>query len=101
MTLPLLLAIFVVALGIHWALVTGNRPGAVVGTVTYRQRVVLPADAVVEERLQDTSRADAAARTIGQTSILHMAHRCDPFRIDYDPAGIDPSHSYPYASPSM
>ena len=95
MTRPLLLAIFVVALGIDSVWSQGTAPGAVVGTVTYRQRVALPADAVVEVRLQDTSRADAAARTIGQTSIpTHGAQVPIPFRIDYDPAGIDPSHSY-------
>ena len=95
MTRSLLLAIFVVALGIDAVWSQGTTPGAVVGTVSYRQRVALPADAVVEVRLQDTSRADAAARTIGQASIpTHGAQVPIPFRIEYDPAGIDPSHSY-------
>jgi putative lipoprotein len=95
MTRPLLLALVVVVLGIEPVGAQGTAPGAVVGTVAYRQRVALPPDAVVEVRLEDTTRADAAARTIGQATIpTHGAQVPIPFRIEYDSAAIDPSHSY-------
>jgi len=91
----LLLALVVGALGIDTVVAQGPAPGAIVGTVAYRQRVALPPDAVVEVRLQDTTRADAAARTIAQATIpTHGAQVPIPFRIEYDPAAIDPSHSY-------
>jgi len=95
MNRSLLLAVVAVALSIDPAVAQGPAPGAVVGTVTYRQRVALPPDAVVEVRLQDTTRADAAAQTIGHATIpTHGAQVPIPFRIDYDRAAIDPSHSY-------
>lgn len=90
-----LLVLVVLALGIVPVVAQGAATGAVVGTVAYRQRVALPPDAVVEVQLQDTTRADAAARTIGQATIpTHGAQVPIPFRIEYDSAAIDPSHSY-------
>jgi len=87
------LALLVISLGVGSAPASGA--GSVVGTVAYRQRVALPPDAVVEVRLQDTTRADAAARTIGQAVIPTRGAQVPiPFRIDFDPAAIDPSHSY-------
>ena len=85
----------VLALGIVPVVAQGSAPGAVVGTVAYRQRVALPPDAMVEVQLQDTTRADAAARTIGQATIPTRGAQVPiPFRVEYDPASIDPSHSY-------
>jgi putative lipoprotein len=95
MTRFLLLAVVLLALGIDPAVAQGLARGAIIGTVAYRQRVALPSDAVVEVRLQDTTRADAAAHTVGQATIpTHGAQVPIPFRIEYDPAAIDPSHSY-------
>jgi putative lipoprotein len=73
----------------------GAMTGTVTGTVTYRHRMALPPDAVVDVSLQDTSRADAPARIVGQTTIATRGAQVPiPFRINYDPAGIDPSHQY-------
>lgn len=73
-----------------------HAPGAVLnGTVTYRQRVALSPDAVVKVWLQDVSRPglpvpeildEQEIRTRGQVPI--------PFAMRYDPAGIDPAHTY-------
>ena len=84
----LLFALFVVSLSTDPILAQGT--GTVVGTVTYRHRIALPPDAVVEVRLQDTSRAGAAARTVGQTTIATSGAQVPiPFRIEFDPAAID------------
>ena len=57
--------------------------------------MALPPDAVVDVSLQDTTLADAPARIVGQTTIATRGAQVPiPFRIDYDPAGIDPSHRY-------
>jgi putative lipoprotein len=70
-------------------------PGTVTGTVTYRHRMALPPDAVVEVSLQDTTLADAPARIVSQATIATRGAQVPiPFRIDYDPSGIDPSHRY-------
>ena len=39
------------------------------GSVTYLQRIALPPDAILTIRVQDTSRADAKARTLAEQSI--------------------------------
>ena len=73
----------------------GAVTGTVTGTVNYRHRMALPADAVVDVSLQDTTLADAPARIVGQTTIATRGAQVPiPFRIAYDPAGIDPSHRY-------
>jgi putative lipoprotein len=45
------------------------RPRAVSGTVTYRQRIALPRDAVLVVELRDTSRADAPAVVLAERRI--------------------------------
>ena len=70
-------------------------PATVSGTVTYKHRMALPPDAVVDVSLQDTSLADAPARVVGRTTIATRGAQVPiPFRIDVDPAAIDPSHRY-------
>jgi putative lipoprotein len=91
----LLLVLFAISLGPESVLSQAKSTAAVFGTVTYRQRVALPPDAVVQVQLQDTSRADSAARTIGEATIATGGAQVPiPYRIEYDPSTIDPSHSY-------
>src|SRR5690606_28033950 len=47
----------------------GMPTGVLTGTVTYLQRVALPPGSVIEVRLQDVSRADAAAEVIASQTI--------------------------------
>lgn len=68
--------------------------GAVItGTVTYRERIMLPETAVVEVQLLDVSRADAAATVLGET-IAEGASPPYRFSIAYDPDDIVAGHSY-------
>ncbi len=91
----LLLGLLALSPVANWASAQAGPTGAVVGTVTYRTRVALPPDAVLEVQLQDVSRADAPARTIGKSIIPTAGAQVPiPFRVEYDPATIDPSHSY-------
>jgi len=65
------------------------------GTVTYLQRVALPAGAVCHLRLEDVSRADAPATTIAVVSIPSQGRNVPlPFELPYDAARIDPNHMY-------
>ena len=94
---PLLVAMLALSLGTAFGPAHGaaSDRASVIGTVAYRHRIALPADAVVTVSLQDTTLADAPARTIGETTIETKGAQVPiPFRIDYDPAGIDPSHVY-------
>ena len=95
MNRPLLLFLLVLALGSDAVVAQPAKQGAVVGTVSYRQRMALPADAVVEVRLLDTSRTDVAATIIGEAIIPTQGAQVPiPYRIEYNPAAIDPSHTY-------
>ena len=68
--------------------------GVVTGTVTYRERVALRPDAVVEVKLIDVLMADAPAVTIGEQIIENPGQVPVAFEIEYDPADIDPRLSY-------
>jgi putative lipoprotein len=66
----------------------------VTGTAAYRERIALPADAVLEVSLEDVSRADAPAELIGRATVDPAGQVPIPFSISYDPARIAPSHRY-------
>lgn len=72
----------------------GDRMAAVSGTITYRERVALRADAVVVVQLQDVSRADAPGIVIGEQRIDSPGQVPIRFQIRYDPARIDPERTY-------
>ena len=73
---------------------TAPTTATVTGTVTYRERIALTPDAVVEARLIDISRADAPAVTIGQQVIENAGQVPIAFEIEYDPADIDEMFTY-------
>ena len=65
------------------------------GTVTYRQRIALPEEAVVQVRLLDVSRADAPSLVLSEANIETKGRQVPiPFVVHYDPAMIDPRLSY-------
>jgi uncharacterized lipoprotein YbaY len=55
----------------------------------------LPPDAVIEVKLQDVSLADAPAKTVADQKITVGDRQVPvPFELKFDPAKIDPKHSY-------
>lgn len=64
------------------------------GSVTYRERMALPAGYVLRVELRDISRQDAASEEIA--SIQMRPRRQVPIRyaLRYDPKRIDPAHMY-------
>jgi uncharacterized lipoprotein YbaY/uncharacterized protein YecT (DUF1311 family) len=67
----------------------------VTGTVTYRQRIALSPNAVVQVKLLDVSRADAPAVTIAEQTIRPAGQQVPiKFKIRYDPGHIDQRHRY-------
>ena len=66
------------------------------GTVTYREKIALPAEGVVVTvKVEDTSRMDAPAVTIGEQIIENPGHQVPiPFEIKYDPGDIDERYTY-------
>jgi uncharacterized lipoprotein YbaY len=65
------------------------------GTVTYLPRVALPSRAVVDVRLLDVSRAEAAATVIAEQNITTGGRQVPiAFELKFDPAKMDPKHRY-------
>ena len=64
------------------------------GTATFRERMALPATAVLEATLEDVSRADAPAGTIARTRVSPAGNPPIAFTISYDPAKIIPGRRY-------
>ena len=60
------------------------------GSVVYRERIAMPADAVVQVDLRDTSRADAQAPLVAQRRIEQPPNVPVPFRFQVDEAGFEP-----------
>nr|AQQ74487.1 hypothetical protein [uncultured bacterium] len=71
-----------------------NATAFVSGVATYRERMVLPADASFEATLEDTSRADAPARVIGRHRIEPVGQPPFRFSISYDPAQLQRRGNY-------
>ena len=72
-----------------------TQDNVVSGTVTYRQRIALPATAVLTVRLVDVSRADAPSTTIAEQRI-ETAGKQVPFSFDmaYDRTKIEERNRY-------
>lgn len=70
--------------------------GAVLGgTVTYRQRIALSPGAVVKVWLQDISRPNLPVPEILDEQVIEPAGQVPiAFSLRYDPATIDPTHTY-------
>jgi uncharacterized lipoprotein YbaY len=63
--------------------------------VTYRKRIALPANAVVQVSLRDISLADAPAAVLGRQAITTGGRQIPiQFAIAYDPAAIDPRFTH-------
>lgn len=66
---------------------------SVSGTATYRERIMLPPEAVFTATLEDVSRADAPSTVIGTARVASPSVPVS-FKIDYDPARIHPKGRY-------
>jgi putative lipoprotein len=65
------------------------------GTLSYRLRIAIPPETEATVRLIDVSRADAAATVIAETRFKTDGRQVPlPFRLEYDPARIDPRMRY-------
>lgn len=64
------------------------------GSVTYRERMALPAGAVVTVQLVDVSLADAPSVTLAEVRIAPDLQVPVPFELSYDDAAVVANHSY-------
>lgn len=66
----------------------------ITGTATKRDRMALPPEAVFEATVEDVSRADAPATTVGAVRIEGPGQVPIAFSIDVDPRRVEASHTY-------
>lgn len=65
------------------------------GTATYLQRIALPPDSRLIVTISDVSLADAPSTTIAEVETPTAGRQVPlPFSLTYDPARIQPRHSY-------
>jgi len=67
---------------------------SITGTITYLTRMALPPQATIRVQLQDVSRADAPAVIAEEKFTLGARQVPIPFTLKFDPAKIDPKHTY-------
>ncbi|TVQ46683.1 MAG: hypothetical protein EA371_09550, partial [Gammaproteobacteria bacterium] len=77
---------------------TETEKSEISGQAFYIERIAAPANARVEVVLEDISRAGAAAVRIAKLTIEDAGQPPYPFTIQYDPADINPRHSYRVAA---
>jgi len=73
--------------------VTGNAQ-LVTGSVSYRERIALPPDAVIQVSLLDVSLMDVAAKLISRQTIMPKHSVPVSFALEYDPRDIDERMTY-------
>ena len=67
----------------------------ITGTVTYRVRMALPANATIDVRLEEVSRADAPAAIIAENIFAAGGKQVPiPFQLTYSPGDIQAGHRY-------
>ena len=64
------------------------------GTITYRQRIALTPEAVVQVELRDVSRQDAEAPLVARRILEKPGQVPIAFTLGYDAGVIDPRHTY-------
>lgn len=64
------------------------------GTITYRERLLIPPGAVISVALEDVSLMDVAAKQIAQVSFLAEGAPPYAFELPYNPADIVERHRY-------
>lgn len=72
----------------------GARTAVLEGKATYRERMALPPGAVFEASIQDVAIADAPAKLLATTRFAPEGQVPIAFRIEYDPATLDPRARY-------
>lgn len=74
--------------------IDASQADQVKGTATYLQRIALPPHSVFDAHVEDVSRADASAESIGSVRIVGPGNPPIAFAIDIDPQRVDERHRY-------
>lgn len=73
---------------------SSDRRALITGTVTYRERMLVPPEAVVTVSLAADSSAGGAAETVAETRFLARGGPPYAFALGYDPGELDRQRGY-------
>ena len=71
-----------------------SRSYAVNGTVSYRERLILPSDSQIVVRLEDITRGQAYPAVVSEQRILPNSATATTFSLPYDYGSINPNATY-------
>lgn len=71
-----------------------SRTYAVNGTVSYRERLILPADSQIVVRLEDISKGQAYPAVVSEQRIMPNSAAATTFSLPYDYGSINPNATY-------
>jgi putative lipoprotein len=71
-----------------------SRSYAVNGTVSYRERLILPADSVIVVRLEDVTRGQAYPDVVAEQRIVPNSAAVTQFSLPYQYGSINPNATY-------
>ncbi|HEX6957260.1 MAG TPA: YbaY family lipoprotein [Ferrovibrio sp.] len=86
--------VFIALLTLSAVAACAPTPSAVTGTVSYRERLVVPADSVVVVRLEDVTRGTGYPTVVSEQRIVPVSNQPVRFSLPYSPADIDPHGTY-------
>lgn len=78
----------------EWSGERAGLSGHLQGSITYRERIALPADARIIVRLEDVSRKDASGSFVAQQTLRPRTEVPVAFDLRYLPSAIDTTHRY-------
>lgn len=83
------------AAGCAQGLFASKKSGVLTGTVAYRERIALPADAVIYVKLSDVTRPDSLGPTIAESKFSAEGRQPPiPFELRYDTREVLDTHIY-------
>ncbi len=71
-----------------------SRSYAVNGTVSYRERLILPADSVIVVRLEDVTRGQAYPDVVAEQRIVPNSAAVTQFSLPYQYGSVNPNATY-------
>lgn len=71
-----------------------SRTYAVSGTVSYRERLILPADSVIVVRLEDVTRGQSYPEVVSEQRIVPNSMAVTQFSLPYQYGSINPNATY-------
>lgn len=88
------LGIFAAAVAASSVVACAARSNAVTGTVSYRERLILPADSQVVVRLEDISKGQSYPQVVTEQRIVPNSAGTTQFSLPYMPGEINPHGTY-------